>query len=88
VHHVLFLLVDVGEMSGVVQSDPFYLLDIFKEWLHCYVLSFVLDSINQQRWSFDLCKLRYTSPRTEGARYGKLAPSIPSSKISIQPGEK
>lgn len=46
--HVALPLVNMGEMSSIVQRDPFDLRNSVKEWLHGHVLSLVLYPVDQE----------------------------------------
>lgn len=51
--HVALPLVNMGEMSSIVQRDPFDLRNAVKEWLHGYVLSLILYPVDQEGGSGD-----------------------------------
>lgn len=66
--HILFSLVDVREMSSIVQFDPFDFLDLVKEWLHGHILRLIRCAIDQEGRDIDLVEQRHTGPVSERAR--------------------
>ena len=44
----------MGKMSGIVYSNPLNPLDVVEERLHRHVLSFVLDSVDEESRNFDV----------------------------------
>lgn len=65
---VLLPLIDMGEVCGIVQCNPFDLLNVVKEWLHRHVLGFILHAVDQEGGGLNITQLRDASPVTKRAR--------------------
>lgn len=80
--HVAFALIDMRHVCCIIQSDPFHILDVFKERKHGYILGLVLHAVDQQRRRSDSSQARNNRPISQRASNTHFARPVPTAALA------